>query len=67
MMPGSLTAQDDPMGILEDIPEGGNRIIMIQEGVPPADVYVDALISRMRGFSAGNSYTNYPNTIRVDR
>lgn len=38
---GTMFAQQAPMGIVEDIPDGANRIIMVQEGVPPADVYVD--------------------------
>ncbi len=37
----NVIAQESPMGVIEDIPDGANRIIMVQEGVPPADVYVD--------------------------
>jgi len=41
VFPTEVSAQDSPSGILEDVPEGANRIIMVQEGASPADVYVE--------------------------
>ncbi|MBD3223836.1 MAG: hypothetical protein GF313_03855 [Caldithrix sp.] len=40
-LPQAAHGQTYPGGILEEIPQGANRIILIQEGVPPADIYVD--------------------------
>jgi len=38
---GPAFAQQLPTRVAEQIPNGANRIVMVQEEVPPADVYVD--------------------------
>jgi len=52
----ATTSKSIPHGVLEDIPQNANRVILDQEGVPPADVYVDALMTlKNQGFSVVSS------------
>lgn len=41
LVSGPAFAQQLPTRISNDIPSGANHIVMVQEGVPPADIYAD--------------------------
>jgi len=52
----AATSKSIPHGVLEEIPQNANRVILDQEGVPPADVYVDALMTlKNQGFDVVSS------------